>query len=139
MAEIYNTDYDFEATKWFWRVFQEENFMAFRSKYPQGSRGGQLFERFTSRFEQAGVMVEHGFLSEDLHFDRYGSLQVEWAKCEPIISGLRGEWNESRFRENFELLAKKGRQWGGRNTLQKLSMIKNQRKMKSLIHGNRKL
>ena len=101
MAEIYNTDYDFEATKWFWRVFQEENFMAFRSKYPQGSRGAQLFERFTSRFEQAGVLVEHGFLSEDLYFERYGSLQVEWAKCEPIISGLRGGMERTSIQGEF--------------------------------------
>ncbi len=111
MAEIYNTEYDFKATEWFWRVFIEDEFMAFRSKYPQGSWGAQLFERFTSRFEHAGVLVEHGFLSEDLYFDRYGSLQAEWAKCEPIISGLRGEWHEPRFRENFELLATKGRHW----------------------------
>jgi len=111
IAEIYNTNYDFEATEWFWREFQENTYLEFKGKYPQGTRGAQLFERFTSRFEHIGVLVEYGFLNEDLFFDRYGSLQAEWEKSRPIIYGLRKEWNEPRFRENFELLARRGRKW----------------------------
>lgn len=111
IAEIYNTDYDFQAAEWFWGEFKEKNFEEFRSKYPQGSRGAQLFERFTSRFELAGVLIEYGFLNEDLYFDRYGAVQAEWEKAKPIVYGLRKEWNEPRFRENLELLAMRGRKW----------------------------
>jgi hypothetical protein len=111
-AEIYNTDYDFQAIEWFWGEFENiSSFEEFRSKYPQGSKGAQLFERFTSRFELAGTLAEYGFLNENLYFDRYGSLQIEWEKSKPIIYGLRKEWNEPRFRENFELLAIKGKKW----------------------------
>jgi hypothetical protein len=112
IAEIYNTDYDFQAIEWFWGQLKDMSlFEEFRSKYPQGSKEAQLFERFTSRFELVGILVEYGFLNENLYFDRYGSLQIEWEKAKPIIYGLRQEWNDPRFRENFELLAIKGKKW----------------------------
>jgi hypothetical protein len=28
-----------------------------------------------------------------------------------VINGMRNEWNYPRFRENFELLATRGRKW----------------------------
>ena len=45
-----------------------------KSVSPQGSREFQLFERFTSKFELAGLLIEYGFLAEDLYYDRYGGL-----------------------------------------------------------------
>jgi hypothetical protein len=45
------------------------------------------------------------------YFDRYGGLQAEWERAKPIIYGIRKEWNDPRFRENFELLAKRGYEW----------------------------
>jgi hypothetical protein len=65
LAELYNTSYDFEAAEWFWGQFREPTtFEDFRNKYPQGSKGAQLFERFTSKFELAGILIEYGFLDE---------------------------------------------------------------------------
>jgi hypothetical protein len=113
IAELYNTSYDFEATEWFWGQQYKEiiNFEEFRNKYPQGSRGAQLFERFTSKFELAGILIEYGFLDENLYFDRYGDIQIEWENSKSVIYGIRKEWNYPRFRENFELLAIRGRKW----------------------------
>ena len=115
LGEQYNTSYDFEASQWFWgKLHQNEipsTIEEFESKYPQGSREFQLFERFTSKFELAGLLIEYGFLPEDLYYDRYGGLQAEWKRAEPIIQGIRKEWNDPRFRENFELLAKRGYGW----------------------------
>jgi hypothetical protein len=111
LAELYNTEYDHQATEWFWGSFHEHTIEEFTSKYAPGSRGHQLFERFTSKFELAGILIEKGFLSADLFFDRYGSLQAEWEKCKPIILGFRQKWNEPRFRENFEMLARQGLKW----------------------------
>lgn len=111
VSELYNTEYDFQAAEWFWGDFQENTFIEFRSKYPQGTKGAQFFERFTSRFEHIGLLIEYGFLNEDLFFDRYGAVQAEWEKSRPIIIGLRKEWEEPRYRENFELLARRGEQW----------------------------
>lgn len=110
-AELYNTEYDFMAAEWFWGSFHEHTIEEFTSKYAHGSREYQFFERFTSRFELAGILVEYGFLNPNLFFDRYGQLQAEWSKCKPIIYGLREKWNEPRHRENFELLAGLGRKW----------------------------
>jgi len=111
VASIYNTDYDFQATEWFWGEFQAKTFEEFKNRHPQGSKGAQLFERFTSKFELVGVLVEYGFLNEDLYFARYGALQAEWEKSKPIVYGLRKDWHETRFRENFELLAMRGHKW----------------------------
>ena len=38
-------------------------------------------------------------------------VQTEWEGTKPIIYGIRKEWNDPRFRENFELLARKGSKW----------------------------
>ena len=83
----------------------------FESKFPQGSKEFQLFERFTSKFELAGLLIEYGVLDENLYFDRYGSLQKEWEKAKPIICGIRKPWNSPHFRENFEILALRGKNW----------------------------
>lgn len=111
IAELYNTDYDFQATEWFWGRFHERNIEEFTSKYAHGSREYQFFERFTSKYELAGLLVEKGALNDALFFDRYGSLQAEWEKCKPIIYGLREKWKEPHHRENFELLARRGKKW----------------------------
>lgn len=51
LAELYNTSYDFEAAEWFWGQYKETTtFEEFRNKHPQGSKGAQLFERFTSKW-----------------------------------------------------------------------------------------
>lgn len=111
LAELYNTEYDFAATEWFWGEFHERTIEEFISKYAAGSKGHQFFERFTSKFELAGILVENGFLSGDLYFDRYGPLQIEWERCKPIVYGFREKWNDPRFRENFEILVAKGQKW----------------------------
>ncbi|MGC2483986.1 MAG: hypothetical protein WA398_09505, partial [Nitrososphaeraceae archaeon] len=110
LAELYNTNYDFEAAEWFWGEYNREvtSFEEFRNRYPQGSKGAQLFERFTSKFELAGILIEYRFLDENLYFDRYGAGQTEWEGTKSVIYGIRNEWNDPRFRENFELLARKG-------------------------------
>ena len=115
LADQYNTSYDFEASQWFWSKLHQNEIPStieeFENKYPQGSREFQLFERFTSKFELAGLLIEYGFLAEDLYYNRYGGLQAEWERSKPIIYGIRKQWNDPRFRENFELLAKRGREW----------------------------
>jgi hypothetical protein len=70
-----------------------------------------MFERFTSKFELAGVLIEYGFLDENLYFDRYGAVQTEWESTKSVVYGIRKEWNDPRFRENFELLAIRGSKW----------------------------
>ena len=111
ISELYNTEYDFAAAEWFWGQFHEKTIEEFTSKYAHGSREYQFFERFTSKFELAGLLVERRFLNEDLFFDRYGALQAEWDKCQPIVYGLREKWNEPRHRVNFQLLAERGKKW----------------------------
>jgi hypothetical protein len=115
LTELYSTNYDFEASEWFWSKLHQNEIPStieeFEKKYPQGGREFQLFERFTSKFELAGLLLEHGFLDENLYFERYGGLQAEWERSKPIIYGIRKQWNEPRFRENFELLTKRGRKW----------------------------
>jgi hypothetical protein len=121
IAELYNTSYDFEAAEWFWGQYKETiNYEEFRNKHPQGSKGAQLFERFTSKFELAGILIKYGFLDENLYFDRYGDIQIEWENSKSVIYGIRKEWNYPRFRENFELLSIRGRKWLERSHVPKI-------------------
>jgi hypothetical protein len=121
IAELYNTNYDFEAAEWFWGQYKETiNYEEFRDKYPQGSKGAQLFERFTSKFELAGILIKNGSLDENLYFDRFGDIQTEWENSKSVIYGIRKEWNYPRFRENFELLAIRGRKWSESHNLPKI-------------------
>ena len=63
LAGLYNTSYDFDAAEWFWDEFKKPiTFEEFRNKYPQGSKGAQLFERFTSKLELAGTLIEYAIL-----------------------------------------------------------------------------
>jgi hypothetical protein len=55
----------------------------------------------------APLMI-YGSLDENLYFDRYGDVQIEWEMSKSVIYGTRKEWNYPRFRENFELLATRG-------------------------------
>ena len=115
LSELYNTAIDFEAAEWFWSKMHKDeipsSIQEFENKYPQGSREFQLFERFTSKFELAGLLVKYGFLNEDLYFDRFGSLYTEWERSKDIIIGIRKEWANPRFRENFELLSIRAKKW----------------------------
>lgn len=115
LFELYNTAIDFEAAEWFWsRMHKDQipsSIQEFKNKYPQGSREFQLFERFTSKFELAGLLIKYGFLNEDLYFDRYGSLHTEWERSKDIIMGIRKEWDDPQFRENFELLSIRAKKW----------------------------
>ena len=59
-------NYDFQASEWFWsKLHKDENpksINKFESKFPPGSEDFQLFERFTSKFELAGLLSEYRFL-----------------------------------------------------------------------------
>src|ERR687898_426132 len=71
----------------------------------------KIADLHNTKFELAGLLIEYGFLDENLYFDRYGSLQKEWEKAQPIIYGIRKQWNSPHFRENFEILALRGKNW----------------------------
>ena len=43
-------------------IIEVTSFEEFRNKYPQGTKGAQLFERFTSKFELAEILREYEFL-----------------------------------------------------------------------------
>ena len=92
LGEQYNTSYDFDASQWFWSKLHQNEIPStieeFENKYPQGSREFQLFERFTSKFELAGLLIAYGFLDENLYYDRYGGLQAEGERAKPMIYGI---------------------------------------------------
>ena len=115
LSEIYSTAIDFEAAEWFWAKMHKDeipsSIQEFKDKYPQGSREFQLLERFTSKFELAGLLIKYGFLNEDLYFDRFGSLRTEWERSKDVIMGIRKEWDDPHFRENLELLSARASKW----------------------------
>jgi hypothetical protein len=85
----------------------------FKSKYPMGSDGFKKLNAYAGIFEILGILVNRELLSEDLIYDSWGDLF--WKKLEPIVHGMRKEWNMPRLMENFEVLAKKYPEWAEKN------------------------
>ena len=52
------------------------------------------------------------FLNEDffilIDLEAY---KIEWERSKDIIKGIRKEWANPRFRENFELLSIRAKKW----------------------------
>ena len=112
LAELYNTAYDFEAAEWFrGNIKEKQHHLKNLDTSILGEAKAPNSERYTSKFELAEILIEYEFLDENLYFDRYGGVQTEWEGTKSIIYGIRKEWNDPRFRENFKLLARKGSKW----------------------------
>ena len=63
-------------------------------------------------FETMGVIVNRGYVSEDLVFDKYGLLIIgAWGKLQAPITALRVESQNYEYAENFELLVSKYDIW----------------------------
>jgi len=110
VLKLTNDEESRNAYRWFWEEFDVKSHRKFKKKYPSGSRGSRLFNRFMSNWEMLATLVVNGLISEDLVFDM---LFVEplWKKAEPIVHGLRKEWKSPRLYENFEVLVQKAAKW----------------------------
>jgi hypothetical protein len=63
LAEVYNSAYDLEAAERFWGEYNREvrSFEEFRTSILRDLKEPNS-ERFTSKFELAGILIEYGFL-----------------------------------------------------------------------------
>lgn len=83
--------------------FHAKSFEEFAQAYPLGSKGFDHFYAVGHFLEIAGVLVKHGLLNEDLFFDTFWFEPI-WENFEPVIRGMRKEYNEPSLEENFEFL-----------------------------------
>lgn len=76
------------------------------------------FSQLVHLFETMGVLVNRGYVPEDLVFDKYGLLIAgAWGKLRALILALRVHAQTEEFAENFELLVKEYDAWAHRVSL----------------------
>lgn len=76
------------------------------------------FSRVVHLFETIGVIVNNGYISENLIFDKYGILVIAaWGKLRNQINVYRADWGSDEYAENFELLVSKYNSWARRTAL----------------------
>jgi hypothetical protein len=69
-------------------------------------------------FETMGVLVNNGYISEKLIFDKYGLLIIgTWGRLEPLIVALRLDSGGYEYAENFELLVSRYDRWASKQPL----------------------
>jgi len=76
------------------------------------------FGQVVHLFETMGVIVNRGYVSKDLVFDKYGLLIIgAWGKLQSPITAIRIESQNYEYAENFELLVSKYDIWARKTAL----------------------
>jgi len=89
-------------------ALEYENYDDFVKKYGSimsDSPASMAFHAISNYFEGVGVLLKRKLVDLDIVKDYYGeSVVVVWKKLEPLISGVRKEFNMPRAWEPFEYL-----------------------------------
>jgi len=73
-------------------------------------------ERLWYYFEFLGVLVNRGYVSEDMIFDQQGAFVAGiWDKTQHLIVARRHDRQSPQYMENFEILANRFRAWAAEN------------------------
>jgi hypothetical protein len=73
-------------------------------------------ERLWYYFEFLGVLVNRGYVSQDMIFDQQGAFIAGiWDKTQHLIKARRQDRNSPQYMENFEMLTNRFRYWAGDN------------------------
>jgi len=104
---------------WWWAIeefrVKRYSYDEFKSEYPMGSEGYRNFLTFASYMETLGMLVYFDLLGEDLIFGKFGDLG--WEQAEPIVQGLRKDWEYNELYVYYEVLAKKFPKWEEKNPI----------------------
>jgi hypothetical protein len=73
-------------------------------------------ERLWYYFEFLGVLVNRGYVSQDMIFDQQGAFVAGiWDKTKHLIIARRHDRQSPQYMENFEILANRFRAWAAEN------------------------
>src|ERR1051325_4947791 len=94
------------------RMFEAKNWLLYeRDKYPtlqQLKADREAFRKFSHMvhlFETMGVIVNNGYVSENLIFDKYGLFIIgAWDRLRPLIDAVKAEWQSEEYAENFAVM-----------------------------------
>jgi hypothetical protein len=91
-------------------------------------------ERLWYYFEFLGVLIERGYVNENMVFDQQGAFVAGiWDKTRHLIIARRQDRQSPQYMENFELLRNRFQRWAARNA-PKLSS-QDERKVDSYYQG----
>ena len=71
-----------------------------------GEHSGHL-RMVVSYWEMAATLVNHGAIDEQMFNEANGEHLFIFAKIEPILEGLRQEWNQPEMLKNYEALVRR--------------------------------
>ena len=112
------SDNEFRKAWWWWieeLAVKKYSYDEFKSENPRGSEGYRNFLTLASHMETLGVLVNFDLLGEDLIFGKFGNLG--WGLFEPIVHGLRKDWDYPELYVYYEVLAKKFAKWEEKNPI----------------------
>ncbi len=105
LFEWAETDRLRKAFKWVENEFQFESSERRKAELVKNSEFSDFPYQVEAFFEEAGFLVDKGFVDIDVIVDRLGfQIVSEWEKLKPWILAVRSERNDKTFGEHFQRL-----------------------------------
>ena len=94
-----------EARDWFARNFRAKTVEEFQALCPQGSDANASYRMFTTYWEMAASLVNHGTLHRELFFESNQELLFLWVRLQDLLPRLRELYQNPTSLKNVEQLA----------------------------------
>jgi len=94
-----------DARNWFARDFRAKTLEEFQALCPQGSDGNAFFRMFTTYWEMAASLVNHGTIHRELFFESNQELLFLWVRIQELLPRLREMFQNPMSLKNVETLA----------------------------------
>jgi hypothetical protein len=94
-----------EARDWFARNFRARTIEEFQALCPQGSDANASYRMFTTYWEMAASLVNHGTLHRELFFESNQELLFLWVRIQELLPRLREMFQNPASLKNVEQLA----------------------------------
>lgn len=94
-----------EARNWFARDFRAKTVEEFQALCPMGSDANASYRMFTTYWEMAASLVNHGTLHRELFFESNQELLFLWARLEELLPRLREQYRNPMLLKNVEQVA----------------------------------
>jgi L-rhamnose mutarotase len=100
-----------QARDWFARDFRVKTAEEFQALCPQGSDANASFRMFTTYWEMAASLVNHGTIHRELFFESNQELLFLWVRIQDVLPGLRQMFQNPMSLKNVETLAASFTEW----------------------------
>lgn len=100
-----------EARDWFARNFRAKTVEEFQALCPQGSDANASYRMFTTYWEMAASLVNHGTLHRELFFESNQELLFLWVRIQELLPRIREMFSNPMGLKNVEEVATAFVEW----------------------------